>query len=195
MVMKNPGNSLFAVGLRLLVLLAAVGLSACASSPRYTAGPNIAVARSEPGITCAPFARELSGIQLRGDADVWWAEAAGRYQRSSRPQEGAVLVLRRTSRLPSGHVAVVSRVLGPRQALVIQANWVPDELAEDQLVVDVSPYNDWTEVRMWWPPTDTLGVRVYPAYGFILSPYPAGHDALRRYAMVAADRSLDDIGR
>ncbi len=180
---------------RVLALLTTLAVAACASEPSYRYGPNIAEASRHPGITCAPFARELSGVRLYGDADAWWYAAAGRYDRGSRPREGAVLVLRRTSRLPSGHVAVVSRVLAPRQVLVIQANWVHDELAQDQLAVDVSPYNDWTEVRMWWPPTNTLGIRTYPAYGFILPSRPIGHDALRRYALRAADQSLADIGR
>lgn len=179
---------------RLAVLLVAGGLSACASSGAVT-GPHLAAASRHPGITCAPFARQLSGITLYGDAYTWWAAAAGRYGRASRPEVGAVLVLRRGGRLPSGHVAVVSRVLAARQVLVIQANWVPDELTEDQLAVDVSPGNDWTEVRMWWPPTDTLGGHAYPAYGFILPALPATHDSLRRAARPAAQLALNAIPR
>jgi surface antigen len=176
---------------RLAALLLAGGLSACASS-HPVVGPNLAAASRHPGITCAPFARELSGIALYGDAYTWWAAAAGRYGRSAQPEIGAVLVLRRSSRLPAGHVAVVSRVLAPRQVLVIQANWVPDELTEDQLAIDVSPHNDWTEVRMWWPPTDTLGGHAYLAYGFILPPTPTTHEALRRAAHPAAKLALND---
>jgi surface antigen len=175
---------------RLAALLLAGGLSACASS-RPVTGPNLAAASRQPGITCAPFARELSGITLYGDAYTWWTAAAGRYGRSAQPEIGAVLVLRRSSRLPSGHVAVVSRVLASRQVLVIQANWVPEELTEDQLAVDVSPHNDWTEVRMWWPPTNTLGGHAYPAYGFILPPAPGTHEALRQAARPAAQLALN----
>ena len=102
-----------------------------------------------------------------------------------------MLVLRRGGRLPSGHVAVVSRLLAPRQVLVIQANWVPDELTEDQLAIDVSPRNDWTEVRMWWPPANAMGGHVYPAYGFILPAAPATHEALRRAARPAARLALN----
>jgi hypothetical protein len=183
---KMPRTALVPRILRLAALLLACGLSACASSGNLTTGPNLAAASRQPGVSCAPFARELSGIALHGEADSWWNEAAGRYARSSQPDVGAVLVLRRSSRLPSGHVAVVSRRLAPRQVLVIQANWVRDELTEDQLVVDVSPHNDWTAVRMWWPPGNALGGRVYPAYGFILSPVPTTHEALRRSAATAA---------
>jgi surface antigen len=180
-----PRIVLLARGTRLAALLLAVGLSACASA-RPSTGPNLAAASREPGVSCAPFARELSGIALHGEAYTWWSGAAGRYRRSSQPQVGAVLVLARGRRLPSGHVAVVSRLIAPRQVLVIQANWVPDELTEDQLVVDVSPRNDWTAVRMWWPASNALGGRVYAAYGFILPPVPTTHDTLRRAAGPAA---------
>ena len=175
---------------RLLILLLVGGVSACASSDLVT-GPNLAAASHQPGLSCAPFARTLSGIALYGEADTWWMAASGRYERSDRPEIGAVLVLRRSDRLPSGHVAVVSRLLAPRQVLVIQANWVPDELTEDQLVVDVSPRNDWTEVRMWWPVANAMGGHVYPAYGFILPSAPASHETLRRAARPAARLALN----
>jgi surface antigen len=175
---------------RLAALLLALGLSACASG-RPAAGPTLAASSLHPGITCAPFARELSGIALYGEADNWWMAATGRYARSAQPEVGAVLVLRRGGRLPSGHVAVVSRLLAARQVLVIQANWVPDELTEDQLVVDVSPRNDWTEVRIWWPPTNSLGSHTYPAYGFILPATPVTHEVLRRAAWPAARLALN----
>jgi hypothetical protein len=170
---------------RLAALLAAGALSACGSGGP-SAGPNLAASSYHPGLACAPFARELSGIALYGDAYTWWMAATGRYVQAARPQIGAVLVLRRSDRLPHGHVAVVSRLLAARQMLVIQANWVANEVTEDQLVVDVSPANDWTELRMWWPPTGQLGSHTYAAYGFILPPSPATHEALRRAAQPAA---------
>jgi hypothetical protein len=40
-------------------------------------------------------------------------------------------------------------------------------------VLDVSPGNDWSAVRVWWPPSQAWGVTVYPTYGFI-QPHPAG---------------------
>jgi hypothetical protein len=33
-------------------------------------------------------------------------------------------------------------------------------------------------VRVWWPPTDEMGVTEYPAYGFIFADQPASHDQL-----------------
>src|ERR1700728_4821891 len=104
-------------------------------------------------VECAPFARALTGVQLSGDAGDWWRQAAGRYQRASRPAVGSILVLRSAGRLPSGHVAVVTRVMSGRQVLVTQANWVHHRITEDQPVIDVSVGNDWSVVRLWWPPS------------------------------------------
>ena len=185
-----PRMVLSASSFRLLTLLLAGSVSACASSG-FDTGPNLAAASRQPGLNCAPFARARSGIALYGAADSWWSAAAGRYDRAARPEVGAGLVLRRGERLAYGHVAVVSRLLAPRRMLVIQANWVPDELTEDQLAVDVSPGNDWTEVRMWWPPANAMGGHTYPAYGFILPPAPASHAALRDAARPAARLALN----
>jgi surface antigen len=187
--MSNMSGMALAPLVRVAVLLLAGTLSACASS-RYATGPNLAATSRHPGINCAPFARELSGVALYGSAADWWTAAAGRYDRSDRPEIGAVLVFRRTERLRSGHVAVVSRVVGAREVLVIQANWVPDALTEDHLVVDVSSGNDWSEVRVWWPPTSTMGAATYPTHGFILPPAPATHAELRRAAEPAARLAL-----
>ena len=178
---------------RLLLPLLAAALSACASSPHT--GDYLAASSRHPGLTCAPFARELSGIALYGDADTWWDGAAGHYARANRPAVGSVLVLQRSARLPTGHVAVVSRVLTPRQILVIQANWVPGELDEDQLVIDVSERNDWTEVRVWYPPVNQMGSHAYPAFGFILPPQPATHEELVRATQPAVQYAMSGGGR
>jgi surface antigen len=167
-------------------VLLALSLAACGGSPRPHTGPNLAAAHSYGGLTCAPFARELTGLQLSGDAADWWGQASGRYARVSRPEVGGVLVFRRSSRLPYGHVSVVSRVLDDRHIHVIQANWMPDELDEDQLVVDVSQGNDWSEVRVWYPPADQIGSHAYATFGFIVPPRPFGHDALAGRAEPAA---------
>lgn len=169
-----------AIALSLLLLLAA-----CAGAAPRT-GPNLAYAHRYPGLTCAPFARTLAGFHLRGDAADWWGEAAGRYLRTDHPAVGSALVFRRTRRLPSGHVSVVSRLLDARRILVIQANWVPGELDEDQLVVDVSRRNDWSAVRVWYPPLNRLGSHIYATYGFIAAPAPLSHDVLMVHAAPAA---------
>jgi len=101
-------------------------------------------------VECAPFARALTGVALTGAAADWWREAAGRYTRSQTPDVGSLLVFRRSSRLPSGHVSVVSRVISRRQILITSANWVHHRVTEDQLVLDISDSGDWTVVRVWW---------------------------------------------
>ena len=180
--------------LRVLVLLGPLGLAACGGH----SGIPTAYSPGEPypGIDCAPFARELSGIALYGDAASWWDQAAGRYRRGSQPILGAALVFRREDRLPSGHVSVVSRLLGPRQIQVTQANWVHGELNKDQLVVDISENNDWSTVRVWWPPVGQLGAHEYATYGFILPANPATHDELANAASLAAQLALSsNFGR
>jgi surface antigen len=173
---------------RLFVLLLALALGACAGAGR---GPG-ASGPVYPGLSCVPFARALTGLALSGDAADWWEEADGRYLRARRPAVGSVLVLARSSRLPHGHVAVVSRVLDRRRIRVIQANWVPGELDLDQLVVDVSFANDWRAVRVWYPPVGQLGAHVYAAEGFILPAAPLAHDLLAARAEPAARAALGD---
>ncbi|MCE0743457.1 CHAP domain-containing protein [Acetobacter sicerae] len=125
-------------------------------------------------LQCAPWAREHSSIALKGAAASWWRSADGQYARAPRPAPGAVLVFRSTSRLPDGHVSVVRSIRGARAILVDQANWNPGRVDHAVPVVDVSPRNDWTRVRVWWSPTGTMGRTVYPTYGFILPARPGG---------------------
>ncbi len=123
-------------------------------------------------MTCVPYARAVSGLPLAGDAWAWWGAARGRYAEVAVPAPGSVLVFRRTDRLPSGHLAVVSAVVSARQVLVTEANWLPYRITSNQPVLDVSPGNDWTSVRVWWPPSGGWGTTTYPTYGFI-APRPA----------------------
>jgi surface antigen len=141
-------------------------------------------------VECAPFARALTGVALSGAAADWWQQADGRYVRMQTPQVGSVLVLRRSGRLPSGHVAVVSQVLSRRQITVTQANWVHHRVTEDQPVIDVSERGDWSVVRIWWPPSAQLGTAEYEAFGFIRPDHPVGHDQLRA-ATPAATRTAE----
>ena len=117
-------------------------------------------------IWCVPFARAVSGIQIKGDAATWWKKAASLYERGQTPASGAVLTFRSTGRMPKGHVAVVSEVIDSRTILVDQANWVRNRITTDTIVVDVSPKNDWSAVRVANGTSDVLG-RVSPTYGFI----------------------------
>ncbi|HTU55905.1 MAG TPA: CHAP domain-containing protein [Acetobacteraceae bacterium] len=117
-------------------------------------------------VSCVPYARQRSGILIEGNAWQWWYNAAGRYARGQTPEPGAVLDFRSIRSMPLGHVAVVSRVVNPREILVDQANWMPAGVIRLGVpVVDVSPDNDWTEVRV------SIGGghfgSEYPTYGFI----------------------------
>jgi surface antigen len=117
-------------------------------------------------LQCVPYAREVSHIDLSGDAFLWWAEAAGRYARGDTPAEGAVLNFRPIGRMPLGHVAVVTSVIDSRTILVTQANWIPGTITNDVTVDDVSPNNDWTQVEVELGDGDKVGA-TYPTYGFI----------------------------
>lgn len=84
---------------------------------------------------------------------------------------GAVLVLSRDDRLRYGHVAMVARQLDSRRITVTHANWGSNEndrrlIRDNHLAVDVSPRNDWSQLRFWNDQTRAFG-RIYPASGFI----------------------------
>jgi len=74
-------------------------------------------------LQCAPFARQISGIQLFGNASTWWTQAEGRYTRGGAPKVGAILSFQATSHMRAGHVAVVSSVESARVIRVTHANW------------------------------------------------------------------------
>ena len=97
------------------------------------------------GVSCVPYARSASGIDFPGNAWEWWGNATGVYARGSLPKIGSVLTFRSNSRMRLGHVAVVSRIINPREIEVDQANWGPGgHVSHDVAVVDVSEDNDWT---------------------------------------------------
>ena len=118
-------------------------------------------------LQCVPFARENSGIELSGNAGTWWNNATGLYERGARPEVGSILNFRATGRMRMGHVAVVTNVISPRHIEIDHANWgAPGRISRNIDVVDVSPSNDWTDVRVALSQSDEYG-SVYPTYGFI----------------------------
>lgn len=130
-----------------------------------------------PYIQCVPYARQVSGIQLYGDAHTWWDQAAGRYARGTRPKVGAVMAFRPYGAMQLGHVAAVSKVIDSRTVLLRHANWSPIDgrrgQPEDNVrAVDVSPANDWSEVRVWYAPLGGLGTTHWPVEGFIYNQKP-----------------------
>ena len=104
------------------------------------------------GISCVPFARRDSGIDLVGDAWQWWGLAAGVYARGRIPEPGSVLAFKSNPHMRLGHVAVVSRIINRREIEIDQANWwssgMRGTVSRDVPVVDVSEANDWTAVRV-----------------------------------------------
>jgi hypothetical protein len=166
--------------------LGLAALAACASTPApVSAGPGRTYSQAQPDLPsfdgdeprvadysarlqCVPFARDASGVQIYGNANTWWAQAAGRYPRSNQPAPGSVFVMRGYRTTTRGHVAVVTHVDSSRLIRVDQANWLNNgEISVGVPVLDVSPNNDWSEVRVWYIPGGHWGGRVYQAEGFI----------------------------
>src|SRR5690606_35042817 len=88
--------------------------------------------------------------------------------RSSSPAAGSVLVIRGFNNPGRGHVAVVREIVSERVIRVDHANWLNDgEISVGVPVMDVSPDNDWSEIRVWHIPGGHWGGRVYEAEGFI----------------------------
>ncbi len=138
------------------------------SYPKLARGHSLAQhGRTGSPLQCVPFARANSGIALVGNAATWWNSAAGVYERGARPEVGSVLNFRANGRMRLGHVAVVARVIDGRNVEIDHANWAyPGGISRAINVVDVSPQNDWTAVRVALGHANEFG-SVYPTYGFI----------------------------
>jgi surface antigen len=182
--MGDGGNGNMGLGLRrAAVLLTVLTLAACAGTAPPASPPQTAALPAAPVapdgihpyqgdlIQCVPYVRQVSGIDIMGDAWTWWGAAAGRYDRGHEPRVMAVLVLSRTQRLKLGHVAMVVDVEGPRQISVTHANFGSDPVSrriiyDHMPVMDISPGNDWSSVRFWNYEARAWGI-AYPAEGFI----------------------------
>lgn len=124
------------------------------------------------GWQCVPFARMISGVELFGNAWTWWRQALGKYDRGAAPKPGAVLVFKATGKMRVGHVATVSKIISDRIIKVTHANWSRinghrGQVEKDVTVVDASPDNDWSQVKVWYAPIKSVGLKAYPVYGFI----------------------------
>ncbi len=164
---------------RPLIALAFVSVSLAIPGSLSALAPSYPVANAAasgaelpPYLQCVPYAREVSGIDIYGDAHTWWTQAAGRFERGSVPRVGAVMafVPHRSMRL--GHVAAVARIIDSRTVLLDHANWSPINGRRGQIergvkAIDVSPANDWSEVRVWYDPLQGLGTTAWPVQGFI----------------------------
>ena len=122
-----------------------------------------------------PYARALTGVEIRGDAHTWWGQADGRYQRGTAPKIGAIMSFRPHGNMRLGHVAAVRRIVDKRTLIISHANWSTIDgerghIEDDVRVVDASEANDWSRVRVWYTPNAAIGMTEWPLNGFI---YPA----------------------
>lgn len=127
---------------------------------------------------CVGYAREITGVAIRGNAHTWWAQAEGRYPRGTMPREGAVMALRSSAAMPLGHVAVVSQIISAREVLLDHANWSRGGRVERGVrAIDVSAAGDWSAVKIWFGPIGDMGKRVNAVAGFIY-PEAIGPEAI-----------------
>jgi hypothetical protein len=155
-----------------MLLVCATGADARSAVPlEFSGGP---IAPSSGTLECVPFARDTSGIRIYGNAHTWWNQAAGKYARGTVPKRGAVLAIRPHGNSTLGHVATVSRVIDARTILISHANWSsPGQIERNVTAADVSPMNDWSQVRVWYAPIQNLGAAHWPVAGFIYNTKPA----------------------
>lgn len=179
-------TSVFGSGFRFFVLGTTVSLVTACSSPLKTSFediPTIGSVEIDPDrqafalrearalqakgsrVWCVPYARNVSGIEIRGNANTWWSKAEGMYRRGKAPEVGAVMAFSKSRRLSMGHVAVVSEVISDREVHVNHANWERSKVSLKMAAIDVSKAGDWSAVRLESQP-GSYG-SVYPISGFI----------------------------
>ena len=173
MICDRPAVPWRAAG-RSLFLLFVVAFAGCSRAPEPARAPlppdtfaNPRIIVVHPKLQCVTYARRKSGIDLQGNAGDWWREAEGRYARGATPQPGAVLVFKPYRQSP-GHLAVVKSTANPRVIVVDHADWLNDGYVHKSTpVLDVSEQGDWSQVRVWYSPGASWGLRVYAIHGFI----------------------------
>jgi surface antigen len=155
-----------------------------------------------PYLQCVPYARQVSGIKIFGDAHTWWGQAAGKYARGYTPKVGAVMAFRPSGNSRLGHVAAVSRIVDERTILIRHSNWSPingrrGQIEDNVRVIDVSPANDWSAVRVWYAPIQSLGGGHWPVQGFIYPERPVKGEKLdgrepERETVLPAPKQAED---
>ena len=153
-------------------------------------------AQADPYLQCVAFARMITHIQIFGDAWTWWSKATGHYKRGASPESGAVLVFKPNHHMRRGHVAVVEQVLTDRIIQISHANWSPidgrrGKVEQQVTVIDVSPRNDWTQVKVWYNPIGDMGTTVYSTYGFIYQT-PDAYQSANTYQRVDSTALVAD---
>ena len=147
-----------------------------------------------PYLQCVPYARQVSGVAIYGDAHTWWGQAEGRFARGNHPKIGAVMAFEPHRSMRLGHVAAVSKIIDSRTILLRHANWSPingrrGQIENDVRAMDVSPNNDWSAVRVWYDPIQALGKTAWPVHGFIYS------DTAPKFEQTSRRRPRTDIAR
>ena len=137
-----------------------------------------------PYLQCVPYARQVTGVKIYGDAHTWWGQADGRYAKGSAPKVGAVMSFRANGSSRLGHVAAVSKLVDSRTVLISHANWSPingrrGQIEKNVRAVDVSQDNDWSAVRVWYGPIKALGGRHWQLNGFIYNEKPGKRSAAK----------------
>jgi surface antigen len=134
----------------------ALGLFAC----------TISGAASAKGWQCVTYARTITDVSIRGNANTWWGQAQGKYERGNTPAPGAVLAFKSIPGMRAGHVAVVKEIISDREVAIDHANWtVRGGVERNARAIDVSEAGDWSAVRVSYG--SGMGNRVNPTFGFI----------------------------
>lgn len=151
--------------------------AATAPSPRANARRHgqPAAATAVARVPCVQFVRANSDFRISGNAHLWWSRAAGVHARGSVPEVGSILSFKSIKQMPMGHVAIVSRVISSREIEIDHSNWVHRGVVRGAEVVDVSPRNDWTAVRVSLKPGAAAYGSIRPTNGFIYA-RPHGSD-------------------
>ncbi len=184
-------------------------LAGCAGAPSSFPSSSYDDARvtaPDTPLQCVPYARDHSQVALYGDAYTWWDQAEGRFARGASPKEGAVMVLNNYAGPNRAHVAVVREIVGPREIRIDHANWLDDgAIYVNDPVRDVSPDNDWSQVRVFNINARAWGGRIYSVQGFIgpdsddsqtlrmaQNPPSATDEGDEIGALIATDSDLED---
>lgn len=151
-----------------------------------------------PYLQCVPYAREISGVQIYGDAHTWWEQAQSKYARGNTPRKGAIMAFRPFRNMRLGHVAAITKIVDSRTVLLSHSNWSPingrrGQIERDVKAIDVSPNNDWSMVRVWYHPLSGLGKTAWPVHGFIYNERSDGRAPMMRTRMARAAPELAPV--
>lgn len=145
-------------------------------------------------IQCVAYAKAASEVVLHGNARDWWANAKGVYARGSAPEPGSVLNFRAIRRMPYGHVAVVRAIENDRTIVIDQSHWAQNGVAKNVRVIDVSPHNDWSAVRVALNGNPDSFGSIYPTYGFIYARPDDGVMMANNTPATHAGHAVSDAG-